>query len=110
VAAAATTTPRCRGYRRRWELLAQSFLWQYPFHLNPPEGKNLRPKNRFLIFSESQESEENRRIDHQVDFNILVDDRVTIKNVTKIMNRSMSVTFFNRGDFVDIYYTCSKKI
>jgi energy-coupling factor transporter transmembrane protein EcfT len=72
---------------------------------------NYDVKNGFFSFSlQSQESEENRRIDHQVDFNILVDDRVTIKNVTKIMNRSMSVTFFNRGDFVDIYYTCSKKI
>lgn len=71
---------------------------------------NYEVKNGLFSFSlQSKESEENRRIDYQVDFNITVDDRVTIKNVTKIMNRNMSITFLNRGDFVDIYYTCSKK-
>lgn len=72
---------------------------------------NYEVKNGLFSFTlQSQESEENRRIDYQVDFKILVDDRVTIKNVTKIMDRNMLVSFFNREDFVDIYYTCSKKI
>jgi energy-coupling factor transporter transmembrane protein EcfT len=71
---------------------------------------NYEVKNGLFSFSlQSKESEENRRIDYQVDFNVTVDDRVTIKNVTKIMNRNMSITFLNRGNFVDIYYTCSKK-
>lgn len=70
---------------------------------------NYEVKNGFFSFSlQSKESEENRRIDYQVDFNIPVDDRVTIENVTKIMKRKMSITFLNRGDDVDIYYTCSK--
>jgi len=72
---------------------------------------NYEVKNGLFSFTlQSKDSEENRRIDYQVDFNILVDDRVTIKNVTKIMKRTMYITFNNRGDYVDIYYTCSKKI
>jgi energy-coupling factor transporter transmembrane protein EcfT len=72
---------------------------------------NYEVKNGFFSFSlQSKESEENRRIDYQVDFYIPVDDKVTIENVTKIMKRTMYITFNNRGDFVDIYYTCSKVI
>jgi len=72
---------------------------------------NYEVKNGFFSFSlQSKESEENRRIDYQVNFYIPVDDKVTIENVTKIMKRTMYITFNNRGDFVDIYYTCSKVI
>ena len=70
---------------------------------------NYEVKNGLFSFTlQSQESEENRRIDYQVNFYIPVDDKVTIKNVTKIMKRTIHITFNNRGDYVDIYYTCSK--
>lgn len=66
-------------------------------------------KNGFFSFSlQNQESKENIRIDYQVDFIIPVDDKVTMGSITKIMKRTMYITFNNRGDYVDIYYTCSK--
>ena len=70
---------------------------------------NYEVNNGLFSFSlQSKESEENRRIDYQVNFYIPVNDKVTIENVTKIIKRKMYITFNNRGDFVDIYYTCSK--
>jgi len=70
---------------------------------------NYEVENGLFSFTlQSQESEENRRIDYQVNFFIPVDDKVTIKNVTKIIKRTMYITFKNREDYVDIYYTCSK--
>ena len=70
---------------------------------------NYEVKNGFFSFSlQSKESKEERWIDYQVDFNIQVNDKITIDNVTKIMKRNMSITFDNRGNLVDIYYTCTK--
>ena len=70
---------------------------------------NYEVKNGFFSFSlQSKESKEERWIDYQVDFNIPVNDKINIDNVTKIMKRNMSITFDNRRNLVDIYYTCTK--